>query len=134
MKPTHRWTNITEIYVNNKYSVPSKACTKMQVTFTIDARHILLAIADLIICTWEDGKGYQICNRKKISKKAIEDKIRDNLHYKGTYPVEYEDRFSEEERDEDLLNKVVRIANELYPEFMGVSNAVDFITKLKSGQ
>lgn len=100
--------------------IDSKVCCKVAITYTVDARHILLAITCL---TSEDNP----------SRKTIEKVLKDQLSYSGEgwydSPINYGEEGSHYNLREEL-KKAVPIAKKFFPEFMGVPNSIKFIKDL----
>ena len=120
MKATHRYRNQEQLEVMDT-TVNSKACTHIKVSFTIDARHILLAMT----CMTEDGL-------KKASRKSVEKQLRIELFFRGEAwyfePIE----FGEEGNHYNLrskLKEVLPLGKKLFPEFFDTPNSIKFITE-----
>ena len=62
----------------------------------------------------------------------VVDKIKDNLRYRGdTWVEDISENIITSENEEEIMMIAVGIAEDLYPEFMGVCNAVKFIKNIK---
>lgn len=103
-------------------TIPSNRCTALKIRFTIDAKHILLAIVELL------DK-----DKEKATRKMIEDKIRQMLSLKGRGITDCIDIYQDKDTDDDLREKIkeaLPLGEKLFPEFFGVSNAVRFINNI----
>ena len=99
--------------------IGSKACCHVQVNFTVDARHILLAITELT----PD-------KLNKITRKMVEEELKKQLWMKGTdwhdAPINYGEAGNHYNLREEL-EKALPIGKKLFPEFFGVPNSIRFI-------
>jgi len=102
--------------------IDSNSCCHVNVRFTIDARHILLAIT----CLME-------AEMAKPNRKMIEERLKRELFQSGerwyTSPIDY----SEEGEHWDVkekLKKAIPIGKKFFPEFFNVPNSVKFMKDL----
>ena len=102
--------------------IPSNKCGSLSIKFTIDARHILLALHDS-----EDLD----C----ITRKDVEKKLRDELFYYGenwyASPFEGDEEGNYHYGITDKLPFLLEIGQKLFPEFFGVPQSVNYFTKEK---
>ena len=122
MKANKYYTSIEELYIDAEHSITSNQCTEISIKFTVDARHIVLAIMDIEI---GNGRG------KEPTKAEVEKELRLQLLWEGQrYENRTESGLDYHYNDLDKsIPRAIRIANKLFPEFMGVPNSIDFITK-----
>jgi len=121
MKATHHYKSKDALEIMDM-KIDSRTCTHMKVSFSIDARHILLAIT----CMLDD-------EIKKATRKSVEDQIRSELFYRGegwyTSPID-----CREEGDHynlsAKLNEVLPVGKKLFPEFFNLPNSLKFIKGL----
>ena len=121
MKATHHYTKNEPLEIMDM-KINARSCTHIKISFTIDARHILLALTCM---TDEDIK--------KASRKSVEEQLRKELFYKGEAwylsPIDYgEDGNHHNLRD--TLKEVLPIGKKLFPEFFDTPNSVKFIKDL----
>ena len=118
MKPNRKYTNTQNLKIMG-ISINSNICTRMNIRFTIDARHIALAIVDLMILD------------EKITKKRIENRIKDNLFDYGENwyisPIDYSENGNHFHSLEKSLPKAIEIGKLHYPDFFGTENSIKFI-------
>lgn len=120
MKANRHYTNCNDGLPIMGMSIKAKSCTRVSIDFTIDARHILLALVEL-------GKDkYNTATRAEVERE-----IRSQLRYMGedwyAYPINYGscgNRFTSDLDEE--LRKVLPKAQTLFPEFFDM-NSLDFI-------
>ncbi len=118
MKANRHYTNQESLKIMDTV-IDSRACAKMQVTFTVDARHILLAITSL-----------REEEQATATRKQVEDQLRQELYYCGERyylsPIDYNEE-GEHYNLRENLEKVLPIGKRLFPEFFNLPNSVDFI-------
>lgn len=132
MKPTKYYPSLNSLYMTQEYSVPSNKCTKITIEHFIDARHIILAIMGVMDVVFDDNLKELVVKEKRITKKMVEEELRKSIKYKGDDLIEdIESNQITSQSDRNIMMKAVRIAEDLYPEFMGVSNAEKFIKNIK---
>lgn len=102
--------------------IASKKCCHVQIRFTIDARHILLAIT----CLTEEEK-------KNPTRSMVEEQLRRSLYDNGERwflsPIDYNEE-GEHYNCREELEKAVPTARTLFPEFMDLPTSVQFIRDL----
>jgi hypothetical protein len=132
MKANMTYSKKKSLYMTSNYSVPSDKCTELQVTFKVDGKHIVLAIYDLLDTYFSEEEQKILVKESKITKKMVVDKIKDNLKYRGdTWVEDISENIITSENEEEIMMIAVGIAEDLYPEFMGVCNAEKFIKNIK---
>jgi len=107
--------------------VDSNSCCHVNISFTIDARHILLAIS------------YEMCgedeeeNVAKLTRKGIEDILKRQLFLAGerwyTSPIDYGEE-GEHYNLKENLEKALPIGKKFFPEFFNVPNSIKFMKDL----
>jgi len=121
MKSTHHYKADCPLEIMDT-KIDSRSCTHMKVSFTIDARHILLAIT----CLMED-------EIPKATRKVVEEQIRKELFYKGEAwylsPIDYGEDGQHYNLSEKL-KEVLPIGKKLFPEFFNLPNSLKFIKDL----
>ena len=122
MKSTHRYRSDEPLEIMDT-RIDSKACTHMKVSFTIDARHILLAIASM---TENDIK--------KATRNSVEKQLRRELFFNGerfyAAPIDGGED-GEHYNLSKKLEEVLPIGKELFPEFFNLPNSLKFIKDLE---
>jgi len=120
MKANKYYTKMEELYINDEHSIPSNQCTEISVKFTIDARHLVLAILDI-----------DMGNRggKEPTRAEVEKELRKQLNWEGQ---RFEDRIESGLSSyycdlEKTLPRAIKIAQGLFPEFMGLPNSILFM-------
>ena len=118
MKPNRYYKDKQNLEVMG-VKINSYQCCNIQITFTIDARHILLAITELL-------------DNEKQTRTNIIKRLKKELFYKGESwylsPLEYSEN-GQHYNLKERLKEAVPLAKRLFPEFMG-EQAIDFIRKL----
>lgn len=121
MKSTHHYKANCPLEIMDM-KINSQSCTHLKVSFTIDARHILLAIT----CLTEEGL-------KKASRKSVEEQIRRELFDRGEgwylSPIDYGEEGNHYNLSEKL-KEALPIGKKLFPEFFDTPNSVKFIKDL----
>jgi len=129
IKQTHHYTKNDEIYLNDEHSIKTDKCGHIQVKFTIDAKHIILAIMELIKGEYDYGTdtgGEYNITVPKLSRCQIEKELRQQLLWNG-------ERFQDileaglDEMNTQKLPYAIEVAKKIFPEFMDVPNSVKFI-------
>ena len=114
MKSTHHYKADCPLEIMDM-KIDSQSCTHMKITFTVDARHILLAIT----CLMED-------EIPKATRKMVEEQLRKELFYKGeawyTSPIDYGEDGQHYNLSEKL-EEVLPIGKKLFPEFFNLPNS-----------
>jgi len=102
--------------------IASQKCCRLKITFTVDARHILLAITSLT----EDDK-------KIATRKMIEEQLRRSLFDSGERwyisPIDYGES-GEHYNVRSELEKALPIGKEFFPEFFDIPQSIKFIKDL----
>jgi len=118
MKANRRYTQMDRLEVRGTEILTNK-CGHVRINFTVDARHILLAIT----CLTEE-------ELQNPSRAIIEERLKRELWYKGeswyTSPFDY-DEDGQHYNLKENLEKAVPIAKKFFPEFMDVPNSMKFI-------
>jgi len=103
--------------------IDAKQCSVIKIAFTIDIRHILLAIT----CMSDD-------DIKQATRTSVEKQLRQELFYKGDSwsigPMEYGEEGNHYNLRENL-KEVLPIGKALFPEFFNTPNSVKFIKDLE---
>jgi len=102
--------------------IASSKCCHIQIQYTVDARHILLAIT----CLTEEDK-------KNPTRKMIEEQLRRSLFDSGERwylsPIDYNEE-GEHYNCREELEKAIPTAKKFFPEFMELPASVKFIRDL----
>lgn len=121
MKATHSYRSDDALEIMDM-KIDSKSCTHMKVSFTIDARHILLAITSM---TEKD--------MKKATRNSVEKKLRRELAYQGerfySSPIDYGEE-GEHYNLNEKLKEALPLGKKLFPEFFNLPNSLKFIKDL----
>ena len=118
MKPTHHYTKMDNLEIMGT-TINNLSCGKVRVEFTVDARHILLAITSL--------------HEEEPTRKNIEARMKRELFYKGEAwylsPLDYGEE-GEHYNLREKLKEALPIGKKLFPEFFDTPNSVKFIKGL----
>jgi len=102
--------------------IDSRSCCHVNVSFTIDARHILLAIT----CLTKEEK-------KKPNRKMIEDRLKRDLFLSGerwyTSPIDYSEE-GEHYNVKEELKKALPTGKKFFPEFFNLPQSIKFMKDL----
>lgn len=129
IKANKYYVNIDDLFLDKNNSIKSNQCTEISIKFTVDARHIVLAILEMF--TFEPVSDKD-CTLKTVipnpSKKNVEKELRKQLMYQGDKFLDrIESGLEEYCNIDEILPEAIKIAQRLFPEFMGVPNSMDFI-------
>lgn len=98
--------------------IDSSKCCNVQIKYTIDARHILLAITG-------------ISGKEEITRKEVEEEIKHQLYMRGEdwymSPIDYGEEEHLHHNLEENLEKALPLAKKLFPEFFNFPNSIKFI-------
>ena len=118
MRATHHYTHLDTLEIMGT-KIKNKNCGKVKVEFTIDARHILLAITCL--------------HNEEPTRKNIEARIKRELFFKGeswyVSPIDFDEE-GEHYNLREKLKEALPIGKKLFPEFFDIPNSIKFIKDL----
>lgn len=118
MKANRHYTELENLEIMDM-KIGSKACCHVQVNFTVDARHILLAITELTTD-----------KLNKITRKMVENELKRQLEMKGENwyisPIDYGES-GDHYNIKEKLQEALPIGKKLFPEFFDTPNSVKFI-------
>jgi len=122
MKANRHYRNMSEPLEIMDTKIDSNKCCHVNIRYTIDARHILLAIT----CLTEKEK-------ENPTRKMVEEQLRRSLYDSGERwflsPIDYNEE-GEHYNCRENLKKAVPTARKLFPEFMDLPTSVKFIRDL----
>jgi hypothetical protein len=133
MKQKWQYTSMSSLTLGD-LEIPSNKCAKITIQHTVDARHILLAITYLFEYNHQNNT---YLRPKKLSRKIIEDKLKDILRRSGDgafeAPIDYNEDGQEFSNFQEILPQAVEEAKRFFPEFVGtwVPKSVKFVNKVK---
>lgn len=120
MKANRTYTKMDKLEIMD-ITINSKKCCNIKMEFLVDARHILLAIAEL-----NDEE------LKRVSRAMVEKELKRQLKTRGENwyisPIDYGesgDHYNLKEK----LQEALPIGKKLFPEFFDTPNSIDFIKK-----
>jgi len=132
IKQTHHYTKQDDIYLNDEHTIKTNNCGHIQVKFTVDARHLALAIMELIEGDYDFGSdtgGEYHITVPKLSRNKVEEELRKQLLWNG-------ERFQDileaglDEMNTRKLPYAIDVGKKLFPEFFNVPNSIKFMKDL----
>jgi len=108
--------------------VKNTSCCDFRVTFSIDCRHILLAIAEIL--THNEIQEIQ----ETITVKRVKDHLRRELFYNGESwycgAIDYGETSNFSSDIKEKIIEALPIGKKLFPSFFDIPNSVKFIKDL----